>query len=296
MNPLIKQKWKQLQQNTAARWGVDILITMVGSFLFALGTHCFTAPNHMAPGGVTGLATIINFLSGVPIGVLTILINIPILLLGFWKVGRRYMIKTIVSLAAYSFFLDLVLSHIPVYTNDQMVACIFGGVTMGAGIGLVMSRGGSTGGMDIVNKLIQRRFPHLRLGQVQFATDLVIVTLSIAAYGSIEPAFYALICLYITAVALDAVLYGMNVCKMIYIVSKKTDDICKRIHSELDRGATVLKSYGSYTKEERPTIMVAVRQTEYYRLRRIIREVDPDAFVIMTSASEIVGEGFEELA
>lgn len=193
------------------------------------------------------------------------------------------------------FFLDLVLVHVPVYTNDQMVACIFGGVTMGAGIGLVMSRGGSTGGMDIVNKLIQRRFPHLKLGQVQFATDLVIVTLSIAAYGSIEPAFYALICLYITAVALDAVLYGMNVCKMIYIVSKKTGDICRRIHSELDRGATVLKSYGSYTKEERPTIMVAVRQTEYYRLRRIIREVDPDAFVIMTSASEIVGEGFEEL-
>ena len=111
MNPLIKQKWKQLQQNTAARWSVDILITMVGSCLFALGTHCFTAP-------------IINFLSGVPIGVLTILINIPILLLGFWKVGRRYMIKTIVSLASYSFFLDLVLVHIPVYTNDQMVACI----------------------------------------------------------------------------------------------------------------------------------------------------------------------------
>lgn len=106
MNPLIKQKWKQLQQNTAARWSVDILITMVGSCLFALGTHCFTAPNHMAPGGVTGLATIINFLSGVPIGVLTILINIPILLLGFWKVGRRYMIKTIVSLASYSFFLE----------------------------------------------------------------------------------------------------------------------------------------------------------------------------------------------
>lgn len=295
MRQLIKQKWKQLQKNGAARWSVDILITMVGSFLFALGTHCFTAPNHMAPGGVTGLATIFNFLSGIPIGVLTILINIPILILGFWKVGRRYMIKTIVSLVSYSLFLDVVLVHIPVYTNDQMVACIFGGVTMGAGIGLVMSRGGSTGGMDIVNKLIQRRFPHLKLGEVQFTTDLVIVTLSIAAYGSIEPAFYALICLYITAVALDAVLYGMNVCKMIYIVSKQTDAICRRIHSELDRGATILKSYGSYTREERPTIMVAVRQTEYYRLRRIIREVDPDAFVIMTSASEIVGEGFEEL-
>ncbi len=292
---MIKQTWKAIQKNLAARWAVDLLLTVIGSCFFALGTHCFTAPNHMAPGGATGLATIINFLTGIPIGVLTILINIPILVLGFWKIGRRYMIKTIVSLIAYSFFLDLVLVRMPVYTNDRMVACIFGGVAMGAGIGLVMSRGGSTGGMDIINKLIQRRFPHLRLGQVQFTTDLIIVTLSISAYGSVEPAFYALICLYITSVALDAVLYGMNVCKMIYIVSKQGDAICSRIHSELDRGATVLKSYGSYTGEERPTIMVAVRQTEYYRLRRIIREVDPDAFVIMTSASEIVGEGFEEL-
>lgn len=292
----MKQKIRSVQKKPAVRWTMDILVIFAGSFLFALGTHCFTAPNHMAPGGVTGIATIINYLTHIPIGMLNIIINIPIMILGFWKIGRLYMVKSIISLFAYSICLDFVLAWMPTYTNDPLVACIIGGVVMGAGIGLVMSRGGSTGGMDIINKLIQRRFPHLKLGQVQFGTDLLIVTASVFAYGSIEPAFLAFICLYITAMALDAVLYGMNICKMIYIVSQKTDELCSRIHSELDRGATVLQSYGSYTREERPTIMVAVRQTEYYRLRRIIRETDPGAFVIMASASEIVGEGFETLS
>ena len=291
---MFKKKLRELQKNSAFVWTLDIVIAIIGSFMFALGTHCFTAPNHMAPGGAVGISTIINFLTGLPIGTLSVIINIPLMILGFWKLGRRFMIKTLVSLFAYSFALDVLFVNLPIYTNNILVACIFGGVLMGAGIGMVMSRGGSTGGMDIVNKLIQRRFPHIKFGRVQFTSDAVIVLISVFAYGSVEVALFALICLYITSIALDTVLYGANTCKMIYIISQFTEEICKKIHTEMDRGATILQAQGSYTGENRPTIMVAVRQNEYYHLRRIIRETDPGAFVIMASASEIFGKGFEE--
>ena len=293
---MFKKKMRELQKNPAFVWTLDIVITIFGSFLFAFGTHCFTAPNHMAPGGMVGIATIVNFLSGIPIGTFSVVLNIPLMILGFWKLGRRFMIKTLISLFAYSFALDFLFINLPTYTNNVLVACIFGGVLMGAGLGMVMSRGGSTGGMDIINKLILRRFPHMKFGRIQFTTDAVIVLGSVFAYGNIEVALLALICLYITAIVLDAVLYGANTCKLIYITSQRPGEICKRIHTEMDRGATILHAQGSYTGENRPTIMVAVRQNEYYHLRRIIRETDPGSFVIMASASEIFGQGFEESA
>lgn len=291
---MFKKKMRALQKKPVFVWTLDILIAVAGSFMFALGTHCFTAPNHMAPGGAVGIATIANFLTGIPIGTFSVVLNVPLMILGFWKLGRRFMFKTLISLFAYSFALDVLFINLPVYTNNILVACIFGGVLMGAGIGLVMSRGGSTGGMDIVNKLIQRRFPHMKFGRVQFISDTIIVLLSVFAYGSVEVALFALICLYITSIALDTVLYGASTCKLIYIISQSPDEICKRIHTEMDRGATILQAQGSYTGESRPTIMVAVRQNEYYHLRRIIRETDPGSFVIMASASEIFGQGFEE--
>lgn len=291
-NPLGIKRLFSTNQKPAVRWTIDIICTIFGSFLFALSTHMFSAPNHFAPGGVTGISTIINFLTGIPIGTMTIIINVPIVILGVWKIGWHYMLRSIISILAYSISIDFVLVNVPVYTNDKMIACIFGGVLMGCGVGIVMSRGGSTGGMDIINKLIQRRFPHLKLGQVTFSTDMVIVATSAVAFGSLEPALYSLVCLFISATALDTVLYGFNKCKALYIVSQKHEELCRRIHSEMNRGATVLRSYGSYTNEERPTIMVAVKQTEYYKLRKIVQQTDPNAFIIMTSASEIVGEGF----
>lgn len=274
---------------------VDMLIAAVGSFLFALSIHFFTSPNQIAPGGVTGIATILNSLFGLPIGVVTSVINIPILILGYFNVGKRFLVKTILTLITFTFWSDIVLRNFPVFTEDKLLAAIFGGVIMGTGIGLILSRGASTGGTDITNKIIGMRLPHLKIGKITFMSDLVVVTISAIVYQSIKPALYALVCLYISSIAVDVVLYGFDVCKFIYVISDKADAISQQIIVDMHRGATILRSYGAFTKEERPTVMVAVRQNEYYRIKKIIHQIDPNAFMIVTPASEIVGAGFKPL-
>jgi len=287
--------------NTPKQWAVNILLILLATMVYAVGLKVFTAPNHIAPGGVTGISTIINYLTqseanpdGLPIGTVNLVLNIPIAVLGLLKLGRHFMTKTIVYLVSFSFFSDVVFAHLPAYTGNRLVAAIFGGVLMGAAIGLIISRGGSTGGMDIVNKLIQRRLPHLQLGQVILASDVVVVIISMFAYQDVEPGLFALITMFISATALDKVLYGFDVCKFMYIVTNQAQELGHRINEEMHRGATILESYGSYTNERRPTIMVAVRQNEYYRIKKIIHEVDPMAFIIVTSATEVAGKGFTE--
>ncbi len=275
-------------------WGLDVLLVLLGTSIFAASTHFFTAPNHIAPGGVTGISTVINYISGgrLPIGIVNLALNVPIAILGFLKLGKRFMIKTLISLLWYTVCVDYLLAPFPVYTNNAVVAAIFGGVLMGGGIGVLMSRGGSSGGMDIVNKIIQRRLPHLKIGQVVLTSDLILIALSMVAYGEVEPGLFAIITIFLSSKALDAVLYGFNVCKLMYIVTDHAEEIGRRINIEMNRGATILESYGSYTRERRPTVMVAVRQNEYYRINKLIYSTDPRAFVIITSATEIVGNGF----
>lgn len=275
-------------------FALDILITIAGTLLFATSVHFFTAPNRIAPGGVAGISAIVNTLTGFKLGTVNILINIPIMILGFCFLGKRFMVKTIISLVSFTVFVDYVFVDLPVYTGDKLIAAIFGGVLLGSAIGIILSRGSSTGGMDIINKLIAKRVPHLKFGRIVLMSDCVIVTASAIAYQSIEPALYALICLYISSAALDTVLYGFNVCKCMYIVSGKAEEIAQRIIIELHRGATILESHGAFTKEKRPTIMVAVRQNEFYRLKKIVKTTDPEAFMILTPATEIVGLGFSD--
>lgn len=276
-------------------FALDILLTILGTSLLVFSIHTFTAPNQIAPGGVTGISIIINYLTGLPIGAINITLNIPIIIIGIINLGKRFMIKTFVSLITFTFVMDYVLVHFPVYTGEKIVAAIFGGLIMGLGIGLVFKRSSSTGGMDILNRIIAKRLPHIKLGKITFSTDMVIIAISAIAFKSVEPALYSIITLYISATALDMVLYGLNVCKLMYIVSDKADEIAKRIMTDMNRGATIMESYGAYTNVKRPTIMCAVRQNEYIKLKKIISSVDENAFIIISSATEIVGSGFKNV-
>lgn len=286
----------KLNREEAGGFIIDILATIAGTFLFALSVHYFNSPNQIAPGGITGLSTIVNAVfKQIPLGGINLIFNIPIMVLGFIYLGKRFMLNTIVSLLSFTIFTDYVLVNWPTYTNDKLLAAIFGGVVMGTGLGLIFSRGSSSGGMDIINKIIARRLPHIRLGKLTFMGDLVVVTISAIVFKSVEPALYALIALYISSLALDMVLYGFNVCKFIYVISDKADEISDEVIVQMRRGATILRSYGAYTKKDKPTLMVAVRQNEYYRMKKIVRSIDPSAFLIVTPASEIVGAGFNKL-
>ncbi len=274
-------------------FAIDILITIMGTMLFALAVHMFTVPNHIAPGGIAGISTILNYLTKYPIGIINIILNIPIIIIGIIYLGKRFMIKTFISIVTFTLSMDYILVNLPTYTNDKIVATIFGGLLMGAGAGFVLTRASSTGGMDVINKIIAKKLPHIKLGKIIFCSDLVVITLSGFAFGSAEPVLYAAITLYISATALDTVLYGFNVCKLMYIVSEKSDEIAKRIITEMKRGATILESHGAYTNTKKPTIMCAVRQNEYFRMKKIVQSTDPNAFIIIASGTEIVGSGFK---
>ncbi|WMJ23067.1 YitT family protein [Paludicola sp. MB14-C6] len=272
---------------------IDILITMLGTFVFAFAVHFFTAPNKIAPGGVSSISIIINYLTGFSIGTVNICLNIPLMVIGLIFLGKRFMLKTIISLVTFTVAIDYVLVYLPVYHGDKLLAAIFGGIIMGFGIGFVLTRGGSTGGMDIINRIILKKVPHMKLGKITLCTDLIIISISGIAYGSIEPVLYAAVGLYVCSTALDMVLYGFHICKLMYIVSDKAEEIAQVIMTQMNRGATILESYGAYTKQKKPTVMCAVRQNQYFKVKKIINAIDPNAFVIITSANEIVGSGFK---
>lgn len=272
---------------------IDTLITILGTFIFACAVHIFTSPNQIAPGGVSGISTIIYHLTGLPLGAVNITLNIPLMIIGLIYLGKRFMFKTFVSLITFTLSMDYILVHFPTYSGDRLIAAIFGGIFMGTGIGIVLRHGGSSGGMDITNKIINKKVPHIKLGQITFCSDMVVITISAFAFHSIEPALHAVIALFISAKAVDTVLYGFDVCKLVYIVTDHAEDISKQIISQLKRGATILESHGAYTNQRKPTIMCAVRQNQYYKLKKIIQTIDPNAFIIITSANEIVGMGFK---
>lgn len=290
---MVKQTKGESQQFNPKQFAVDCFFTILGTFLFALALHVFTVPNKIAPGGISGISTIINHLTGLPIGAVNITLNIPIMVFGLINLGKLFMIKTMLSTVSFTIFIDYLLVNIPAYTGDKVIVAIFGGLLMGIGIGTVLMRGGSTGGMDIINRSILRRVPHIKLGQLTLYVDMVVIAISVFAYGSIEPAFYAIISLYISATAIDTVLYGFNVCKMMYIVSGEAEIIAKEIILQVKRGATILESKGAFTDTRRPTILCAVRQNEYFKVKKIIKTIDPQAFIMISSATEIVGSGFK---
>ena len=277
---------------------LDIVFLVAGTFLFALSTHCFTAPNNIAPGGVTGAATMLNYLFKINIGLAAFLMNLPILLLAWKFIGKKFCIKTLVAIVLFTIFTDYVTPIIPVYTGGEqarMFAAIFGGILNGVGLGLVFARGFTTGGTDIISSLIRLRFPFFSTGKVLFAVDIVVITASALVYKNIESAFLAFISMYVTAKGIDTIVYGGDKGKLVMIVSNYSDAIAKNILEDMGRGATFLKASGAYSKDDKNVIMTAVRTSQFYKLKKIVKTVDPMAFLIVSEASEIAGQGFKQI-
>lgn len=277
---------------------LDVVFLTGGTFLYALATHCFTAPNNIAPGGVTGVATMLNYLFDINIGFATFLMNVPILLLAWKFIGKKFCVKTFISIILFTIFTDYITPFIPVYTGGEqarMLAAIFGGILNGAGLGMVFARGFTTGGTDIISSLIRLRFPFLSTGKMLFAVDLVVVTASAIVYGNIESAFFALISMYVTTRGIDTIVYGGDKGKLVLIVSNNSEEIAKNILENIGRGATFLKASGAYSKDDKNVIMTAVRPSQFHKLKKVVKTVDPMAFVIVSEASEIAGQGFKKI-
>ena len=276
---------------------LDGLFFLIGSVLFSFSVNVFTAPNDIAPGGLTGAATLVNYLLGTPIGVGIIVMNIPIFLWGIWEVGFRFILKTGVATVISSLAIDLAAPYMRPYQGDMMLAALFGGLLSGLGLGLIFMRGGTTGGTDLIANLIGRHLRHISFGKLILAVDLVIVVLSAFVYKNLESPLYALIVIFITSKVVDAVLYGTDsgTGKMMCIISPKNPEISQEILSQMERGVTALKSRGGFSGIEGEVLLCAVRRQEVYKTHDIVYSIDPNAFIIVGDAGEITGEGFREI-
>ncbi len=272
----------------------NISADIFGSLIFALGVNMFTTPNNIAPGGVTGLATVLHSISEIQVGTLTFLLNIPLVLLGLVVIGKRFTLSTFRTLLILSAITNITELFLPAYTENILVASIFGGAAIGIGMGIIFLRGSTTGGTDILGRVLLRYFQHIPLGKILLAIDFVIVTFAAIYYGTLDAALYALVSVYVTERAMDSVLYGFNETRIAYVVTEHPIEVAERVMDETDRGVTYLNGEGGYQRDKKLVIMCAMPSRQFAKFKRIVLEVDPAAFIMVAPASNVIGEGFKE--
>ena len=273
---------------------LDYLLILLGSALYALSVRVFTAPNEIAPGGLTGIATMLNSLFSLPIGIMTIVMNVPLFIWGTVEIGPRFLLKTSVATVLSSVLIDI-FELIPYsYTGDKILASLFGGVLSGVGLALIFYRGGSTGGTDIIAKCIHKRRPHMSMGSIILAADVVVILMAAFVYNSIESALYAVITIYVSTKIIDSCVYGFSRDngKLMIIITAIPDEISKVILERSERGVTIVDGKGAYSGQERGVLLCAARPSEVFKIKTMINYADPQAFIIITTATTISGEGF----
>ena len=270
----------------------NLILIAVASLIYAVGISLFLDPNQLAPGGVTGIAVILNRLVNVETGTLYFLLNVPIVILGIWKFGLRFIAKTAYAIVMVSALTNL-LAPVGALTDDLLIAGAVGGVLTALGIGLIFKAGATTGGTDIIIKILRLKYRHLKTGFLFLCSDIIIVTISAIVFRNVEVAFYALLTVVISGKALDYVLYGGDEAKMLFIMTTKPDAIGKRLMEELEVGVTYLHGQGGWTKEEREVVFSAVPNRLGAEVQDIVKQEDPAAFMVVTSANEIFGEGYK---
>lgn len=273
---------------------LDALFFIAGALIDSVAVNVFTAPNHIAPGGITGIGTMLNYLFQTPIGLVNMIINIPIVIWAIVEIGYKLVAKSIAAIIIFSVAIDTMGLVLPAYNGNPFLAAIFGGVLEGIGLALVFMRGSTTGGTDMIARLLGKHFRHLSMGKLMMAVDLVIVAASALVYQKLESALYAIIAIFVSTRVIDTLLYGTDSGngKLYFIISKKSDEIRQRILEDIDRGVTIIPIQGGYSGQEGEMLLCAVRRYEVTKINDIIHSADRDAFVIVGEAGEITGEGF----
>lgn len=282
-------------KRTPRQLAKNYLMIALGAGIYALAFDGCFVPNGIAFGGVTGLAQIVHFfLPGLPVGTLVFLLNIPLFLLGWKLFGKHMLLSSLFAMTMSSLLIDGLAS---LYTfppmEDKLLACLVGGVLLGVSLGIIFLQGTTTGGTEIVARLLKLKFAWLPMGKLLLAADLVVVSVVAVVFRSVGTALYGVVALYLSTFVMDQVLYGMKNAKVAYIISDRPEDIVKVILNDLDRSVTYLQGEGGYTGQSKKVILCAFKQREIVAIKETVRQVDPNAFMIVTSAHEVLGEGFE---
>lgn len=283
----------KLQTATLRKGLRAVLLITLAALIYALSfVWCFD-PNGIAFGGITGLAQIVNRLfPAAPVGVTVIVLNIPLFILGWKLIGGKLLVSSLYAMFISSVFIDLLTPLYDWQPMEPLLACIFGGLLMGASLGVVFLQGATTGGTDLAARLLKLKFKWLPMGKLLMGVDLAVIVLVALFFRNLNTALYGLVALYISTLAMDGILYGLDNAKVAYIISDRPQEIIRSISTELDRGVTILRGAGAWSGEAKDVLMCAFKQKQIVALKRAVKETDPSAFLIVCDAHEVLGQGF----
>ena len=265
---------------------------VIGSVIGAAAYPTFLIPNNIAPGGLTGVATILNFLAGWPVGITALVLNIPLFLIGYRTMGKVFAFRSLVATALFTILIDI-LPLKPV-SEDPLLGTLFGGVVLGIGLGLILRGGATTGGSDMIARMVHRRFSFITVGMFLFALDFLVVLAAAIFIGGTQ-ALYAMIDIYVCSRVIDAVMVGFGGNKACFVMTDAWQKVTGRVLNEIERGCTLLEAKGAYSGTSRPVVMCVMSRQEMTALKRIVQEEDEKAFMFITDAHEALGEGFSRL-
>ena len=267
------------------------LAIIVGSALMGMGLGLFLIPAQIAPGGISGLATVFHYLIGLPTGLIVLIINIPIFIVGLLNFSKRYILISFFGMILLSVFIEI-FSVFGQITNDVILASVFGGAFTGAGIGLVFRYGATTGGTDIIVMLLKKRFKGMSMGNFVVLVDAVIVIFAGIVFKTWETILYSTLAMIVSSYVIDAIVEGIDYAKAVFVISDKPEVISENISAQLFRGTTCLMGFSPYTLNEKNVLLCVVRRYEITKLKKIIYEADKQAFVVVSDAKEVLGKGF----
>lgn len=273
---------------------IDLLFYIVGSFIYSIAVTMFISPAEISPGGFTGLALIINYLLKIPTGLTIFILNVPLILISFKKFGKHFILGTAIATVILSIVIDVCEKFVSAFEGDLILSALFGGILMGVGLGIVLLRGATTGGMDIIGKLINNKFPFVSMGRIILLGDTFVIVLSAIFHKNFSATLYSAVTVFITSVVIDKILYGSDGGKLIYIVTGKAKEISNKIITEVGRGVTIIDGTGAYSGENRQMLMCAVRIHQVPTVSKLAQNEDAGAFIIVCDAAEIRGYGFNK--
>ena len=279
--------------SSAKNFLIDVVFTIIGSALVGAALSVFIEPNDIAPGGVSGLAIALAYITPIRVSIWTLALNIPLLLCAWRILGKRSLIFTLISTVLLSVFIDLSAAFLPAYTNNPLLAACCGGVVTGLGIGMLFLRGISTGGTDLLALLLKRVFPNIPSGTLLMIIDATVVAIAVLIFRDIEVALYSAITIFISSKLIDAMAQGVDYAKVIYVVTDRGDKVTEVLNTYTDRGSTIIPAIGGYTKDSKQVVTPVPRRNVLSQTLRLIKQTDPAAFTFVMDSTEVHGEGFK---
>lgn len=273
---------------------LDLIYDIIGSVFYGISIYTFAKIGNFAPGVMSGLALIMNYLWHLPIGLTTLVLNLPLILLSYKIVGKEFLLKSFKTICISTFFLDVIFPHFPVYTGSRFMAALFSGIFLGIALALFYMRGSSSGGTDFLTMSVKVLRPYLSIGMITMLIDLVIIFLGWPAFGTVDAVLYGLTATILTSLVIDKIMYGMGSGTLLIIITEKGEEVAARISDVIDRGSTEIKAKGSYTQDNKDVLLCACSKSQAYMVRRLAHEVDKNVFIMVTETNEVYGEGFLE--